>query len=237
LRTVPIFSLFFLLSAPLFGDELYLVGGAKFTGRIEQQTDTMITINIGDGVIGLPTSRVERIVRGRSPLDEHEERARRLGPDDVEGWRSLARAAVKHGLSAQSRQAYQHVMTLVPDDPEARHALGFVKHDGQWMTEEDSYRARGFVKYEGEWMTPEEAQLAQAAFEADEARRDAELRATEAEVQAAQAEARAQEAEERAREAEERNRWNDPVYWGGWGYGLNVWPSTSAIHYGTVVYP
>src|SRR4029079_17757195 len=45
-----------LLLAPtlLRADEVLLKGGAKFSGRIESQTDTMITINIGDGVVGVP---------------------------------------------------------------------------------------------------------------------------------------------------------------------------------------
>ena len=228
------FCLLLLAAMPTLAlaDEVFLVGGAKFTGRIEQQSDEMVTINIGDGVIGVPTSRVVKIVKGRSPLDEYEDRAKKIKPDDIEGWRTLGRAAAQHGLSAQSRQAYEHVMRMAPDDAEARRALGYVKYDGQWMTEEDSYRARGFVKYENEWMTPAEARQAQATFESEDARRDAELRAAEAEAEAAAAQARADEAEERARDAEERNRWNNPVYWGGWGYGINTWPTTSTIHYG-----
>jgi hypothetical protein len=213
-------------------DEVFLVGGASFSGRIEQQTDEMVTINIGDGVIGVPMTRVEKIEKGRSALDVYEERAKKTKADDVEAWRKLGRDAAQHGLSAQSREAYKNVMRTAPDDAEARRALGYVKYDGQWMTEEDSYRARGFVKYEGEWMTPSEAQQAQARFDSEEARRDAELRAAEAEAEAAAAQARADEAEERAREAEERDRWNNPVYWGGWGYGVNTWPATSTIHYG-----
>ena len=232
MRKLGCFLLLAAMPALALADEVFLVGGAKFTGRIEQQTDEMVTINIGDGVIGVPTSRVERIVKGRSPLDEYEERAKHVRADDLEAWRGLGRYAAQQGLSAQSRQAYQNVMGMAPDDAEARRALGYVKYDGQWMTEEDSYRARGFVKYEGEWMTPSEAQLAQASFQADEARRDAELRAAEAEAEASAAQARAEDAEERAREAEERDRWNNPVYWGGWGYGANVWPTTSTIHYG-----
>ena len=233
----PFFLFLLLIPAPVFADEVFLVGGAKFSGRIEQQTEAMVTINIGDGVIGVPTSRVERIVKGRSPLDDYEERAGRLKPDDLEGWRSLGRWAGEQGLSVQSRQAYEKVMALAPDDAEARQALGFVRHEGKWLTEEDSYRARGFVKYEGEWMTPSEAQMSQAAWEADDSRRDAELRANQAEVDKMQAEARAEKAEERAREAEERDRWNNPVYWGGWGYGVNTWPSTSNIRYNTVHTP
>jgi tetratricopeptide (TPR) repeat protein len=215
------------LVAPVLAvaDEVYLHGGAKFTGRIVDQTESMITVNIGDGIVGVPMSRVERIVEGRSALDDYEERAARLRPEDVDGWRSLGRFASQQGLSAQSRESYRKVIEVAPDDAEARVALGYVRLGGRWLTEDESYRERGFVEYEGEWMTPAEAELAQASAAAEDSRREAEQRAIEAEVQAAQAEQRAQEAEERAREAEERSR-SYPVYWGGWGYGVTTWPST-----------
>jgi hypothetical protein len=174
---------------------------------------------------------VDRIVEGRSALDDYDDRARKLGPDDAKGWRSLGRWASQQGLSKQSRQAYEKVIAVAPDDAEARQALGFVRFEDRWLTEEESYRAQGYVEYEGEWMTPAEAELAQAAFDADEARREAELRATEAEIATLEAEQRAEEAEERAREAEERERYSQPLYWGGWGYGLTYWPSTTVVNY------
>jgi len=215
------------MPALLFADEVVLKGAGKLSGRIVEQTDTMIKVDVGDGIIGVPTSRVERIVKGRSPLDDYDERASRLGPQDADGWRKLGSWAEQQGLSAQSRQAHEKVIAIAPDDPEARQALGFVRLDGRWVTEEESYRARGFVKYDGEWMTPAEAQMAQASVAADQARRDAEQRAIEAENAAREAQVRADEAEKRAKEAEEARRAYNPVYWGGWGYGLTYWPAGS----------
>ena len=153
-------SAYFLLLVPalLFADEVHLKGGAVFSGRIVEQTETMVTVDIGDGVVGVAMSRVERIVEGRSPLDDYDERAALLPANDADGWRTLGRWASQQGLSAQSRQAYQKVLEISPDDAEARGALGFVLHDGRWLTEEESYRARGFVKHDGEWMTRSEAQ-------------------------------------------------------------------------------
>jgi hypothetical protein len=220
-----------LLLAPalLFADEVYLKGGAKFSGRIVEQTDSMVTINIGDGVVGVATSRVERIEKGRSPLHEYEEKAAKLAARDVAGWRSLGHWAMQQGLSAQSRQAYQNVIHIAPDDPEARQALGFVQVEGKWLTEEESYRARGFVNYDGEWMMPAEAQMAQSTAEADRAREEAERQANQAEADRIQAEARAEKAEERARRAESQQNWDFPLAWGGWGYGMTTWPSTTTV--------
>ena len=220
-------------------DEVYLKGGAKFSGRIEQQTDAMVTINIGDGVVGVPMARVDRIVKGSSPLDEYDARAKTLAETDSAGWRTLGRWASQQGLSAQSREAYQKVLLHVPDDPEARGALGFQQVDGRWMTEEQAYKARGYVQQDGEWMTRAEAQMAQAGAAAEQARQDAERRANLAEADKILAEQRADKAEERAREAEEVDPWTSmgTSWWGGWGYGVTGWPSTTTVtnRYGTTV--
>ena len=218
-----------LMPALLFADEVYLKGGAKFTGRIVEQTDTMVTVDIGDGVVGVSMSRVERIVKGRSSLDQYDELAGRLRAEDAQGWRNLGRWALQEGLSAQSRQAYQNVLAIDPNDAEARQALGFVLIEGRWLTEEESYRARGYVKYDGEWMTPAEAQMAQAGAAADQAREDAEDRAREADVAALQAEALAAKAEEKAQWEASTQSWDFPVYSGGWGYGMTAWPSTGNV--------
>lgn len=226
-------ALFLLILMPglLFADEVYLKGGAKFTGRIVEQTETMVTVDIGDGIVGVAMSRVERIVKGSSSLDEYDELAGRLRAGDVQGWRNLGRWAMQEGLSAQSRQAYQNVLAVEPNDAEARQALGFVLIDGRWLTEEEGYRARGFVKYDGEWMTPAEVQMAQAGAAADQAREEAEDRSRGAAVAELEAGAQAAKAEEEARWEEGAQSWDFPVYWGGWGYGMTAWPSTGDVNW------
>jgi hypothetical protein len=207
-----------LLLAPdlLLADVVYLKGGGKSTGRIVEQTTERMVIDIGDGVIGFSMERVEEIVKGPSPLDDYDARAGKLGPQDVDGWRRLAKGASMQGLSAQSRAAYKKVLTLAPDDPEAREALGFVKVDGRWLTEEESYRARGFVRYEGEWLTPAEVQLVRANVAREQAREEAEQRRSDAEFKASMD--RLQKEEDAKRAQEERDRsYRNPVYWGGLG--------------------
>ena len=67
--------LLILVPGLLFADDVYLKGGAVFSGRIVEQTETMVTMDIGDGVVGVAVSRIERIVKGRSAFDEYDERA------------------------------------------------------------------------------------------------------------------------------------------------------------------
>jgi hypothetical protein len=216
--------LLFLVPAALFADEVFLKGAGTITGRIVEQTAEVVKVDVGGGVMGVPMSSVDHIVKGACALDEYDTRARKLAPNDVPGWKKLGAWASQQGLSAQAQAAYKKVLAIAPDDAQAREALGFVQVDGRWMTQDEGYRAKGYVKYDGEWMTPAEAKLAQDSYAANQARRDAEQRARDAEQAAAQAQAQAKESEERAKKAEAQ-RYNDPVYWGGWGYGVTTWPS------------
>ena len=226
LKKSPILLL--LLPATLLADEVLLKDAGSITGRIVEQTASTVRVDVGGGVIGVPMERVERIVKGRCALDDYEDRAKKLAPNDVAGWKKLGRFASEAGLSTQAREAYERVLKLAPNDPQANEAMGLVQLDGRWVTEEESFRARGFVQYDGEWMTPAEAQALQAREANDRARRDAEDRAREAEAAARAAEDRAKEAEEKAAEAQRYNNYNAPMYWGGWGYGVSTWPAAPA---------
>jgi len=188
----------------------------------------MISIDMGDGVVGVALSRVDHIVKAPSALDAYDRKAAKLGPKDTEGWRGLGRWAGQEGLGAQSHFAYQKVLVSLPDDPEAREALGFVLFDGRWMAEDESYIAQGYVKYDGEWMTPAEAQLEQESAAAEQARQDAERQARDEETAKLQAEAQAAKAGKQAQWEQSTQNWAVPVYPGGWGYGVNTWPATGA---------
>jgi tetratricopeptide (TPR) repeat protein len=212
----------FLIPASLFADQVFLKDAGSITGKIVEQTATVVRVDVGGGIIGVPADRVLRIEKGRCALDDYNDQAGKLAPDDLEGWKKLGRSANKQGLGTQARDAYKKALTIAPNDAEANTALGFVQLGGKWVTQEESYRARGYVQYEGEWMTSAEAQLAETRYANDKARRDAEQRARDAEAATREAESRAKEAEERAKEAE---RYAQPVYWGGWGYGVTAWPA------------
>ncbi|HVO51293.1 MAG TPA: hypothetical protein VMV60_09900 [Thermoanaerobaculia bacterium] len=216
--------LLFLFPELLVADVVYVKGGGSFSGRIVEQTAEKVVIDFGDGTIGLQMDQVEKIEKGASPLDEFDARASKLGPQDVDGWRSLGLWASTKGLSAQSRAAYKRVLALAPDDKEAREALGFVRVDGRWLTEEESYRARGYVKYEGEWMTPAEVQLAKSDAAREQARDDAAKHASDAQFSASMDQLQKREDEKRARDEADRMR-NNPVYMTGWGYGVTTWPN------------
>jgi hypothetical protein len=217
-----------LVGAPVatLADVVFLKSGSKMEGRIVERTETSVEIDIGAGSLTLPMSSVDRIEEGRSALDEIDERAQALSPDDVDGWLELARFASREGLGAQSKWAYEHVLELVPNDAEANRALGRVEIDGRWLTEDQAYQARGYVNFEGEWMTPAQQDAILHSREADRVAAQAEAQRTEAEAR--QADAQARQAEARARQAEAQavhSASRNPLYWGGWGPGPRNWPS------------
>ena len=198
------------------GDEVVLRGGGKVTGVIVQRTDRSIVLETAPGRVAIPLARVEAVRETESELATYLDRVSRLGPDDAAGWVALARWAAERDLRTQSRHAYERVLGVQPDDPEANRALGRVRLNGRWVTEEEANRASGLVPFEGGWITPAERE----AIQRDRAAELAEGRAArEAEARAREAEARAREAEARARAAEA-----DPGEPAEGGNGIPLWP-------------
>ena len=216
-----------LVAAPLAADEIYLKGGGQISGVIVDQNAETVTVDIGGGTLGVRMSTVVKIEKSESPLQAFRKREAELGPGDVEGWRELARWAEGEALATQARKAWSRVLESAPGDPEANAALGRVMHDGQWMSEEESYAARGFVEFEGDWVTPDE-RLAILDSRAREEQAHAD--AVQAEIAANQAAAQAEADRRQAEHDEYWNSWsnyNDPFYWGGgyYGGGVTYWPT------------
>jgi hypothetical protein len=225
---IRILLLVLLIGVPVasWADVVFLKSGGKLEGRIIQQTETSVEVDVGAGSMTVPTSSVDRIEKGSSPLDEFDERAAALDPYDRDGWLQLARWASQAGLGTQSQSAYQHVLKIDPNDPEANQALGLVEVEGRWVTEDEAYRARGYVSFEGRWVTPAEQD---SILRAREAERDAARAQAKAAETQARAEARAREAEARAREAEARAQqpptYGIPLFWNTWAPGPSTWPT------------
>ena len=208
-----------LAATPVFADDVYLRGGGQITGEIVEQTEDSVTVDIGGGgTITARMSSVVRIEKGTSPLQEYRARAEGIADGDAEAWRELARWATNRALSSQALKAWTQVVSILPDDPEANHALGRVQLNGRWVSEVESYRAQGYIEFEGQWMTPAERQ----AILADRKDREAaDRRANEARIKEIDAEI--QEDKQRKEDAR-REAWNrNPVPW-GWGYGPTYWP-------------
>lgn len=205
-------------------DEVYLRGGGRLSGVVVERTESTLVLETPPGRIGVPLSRIERVVSGPSALSEYRRRAARLEPQDVAGWLALAVWARDQGLATSAREAAEHIVALDPSHEAAQRLLGRVPLDGRWLSPDDARRAQGLVPFEGEWVTPaERAELLRGREEsaaAARARAEADARAREAEARAREAEADARRAESEARQAEEGSD-GIPLWLGGGGV---IWP-------------
>ena len=215
--------LFVFAVSSICADVVHLKSGGSVEGRVIERTASSVEIDIGAGSITLSMESVDRIEEGRSPLDDYDDRAARLDENDRDGWLELARWASSEGLGTQSRRAYEKVLSISPDHPEANAGLGRVEHDGRWMSEEEAYRARGYVKYGGVWMTPAEQEAILREQGEARAASDAARQARSADAKARDADARAREAEAEA-EAQVAAQ-GIPLWWGTWGPGPTAWPT------------
>ncbi len=183
-------------------DEVYLRSGGHLSGVVVERRADGVVIDVGAGRVTLPAALVTRVVEGTPAFALFRERAARLADADVSGWLALAAWARDHELLTQSRQAFEHVLSVDPGNAVAHRELGHVVVEGRWMTPEEGYRARGYVFFEGGWVTPEEragliaeraaaAQARQAELEAEARIREADARARAAEAEARRAEAAA----------------------------------------------
>ena len=209
-----------LLAVPVCADEVLMKGGGRLTGQISSQTEEAVTIDIGAGTMTVPMSSVVDIKRGASPLAEYRDRAAKLSPDAIEGWRELGRWANRHGLSVQAHEAYRKVRAANPNDLDANRALGLVLYEGTWMSEEDSYKARGYVKHGSDWMSPAERD---AMIRERDATEEANRQQIAAVVDASVKAQKEQEEKERLEDEERRQRNQLPTLgdWNwGWGYAI-----------------
>ena len=211
-------------------DEVFLKSGGKVSGRVVSRSATTIEVDVGAGRIAVPASSVARIEEGRSALQEYEERSGRIPAADADAWIALAEWASARGLSSQAREAFARALAAAPNDPRANAGVGNVQVGGQWVSEDEGYRAKGYVKFEGQWMTPAEQETIQRERAAEGVRSQQRLegnrRAREAEARAEEAEARARKAEAEAKEAQASQ--GIPL-WYGWGVGPASWPSGPVV--------
>ncbi|MCK6474779.1 MAG: hypothetical protein L6R28_23920 [Planctomycetes bacterium] len=188
-----------LLAAPaVSADIVVLKNGKRLEGRVEEAGDSVV-IHLRHGSVKIRRDRIESIVKKKTALDEFHEKAEALearaaaekldGPARAELWFELAAWALEQDLPRSRLDALQQTIAADSDHAQAREALGYVRHDGRWVTGAERHRAMGLVQYEGQWVTPEARDDAVRAGEtARIAGLEADREAAEAKLKQAQIE-------------------------------------------------
>jgi len=209
----------------LRADVVHLTNGRSMEGVVLEETPEQVLLRLPFGEIGLPRASVQRIERGRSPLEEYLERSAALArqPGRAVEWLELALWAEQHGLDHSAREATLIAARLEPGLPglvPLMTAQGYEYEENLaiWLPHEELMRRRGYVLSNGRWLSPSQAvalKRAQQAFAASELERQRQERLARAmEMMVLAQMAQAEEARRLREEAV------TPVYglplWGGY---------------------
>lgn len=163
--------------APVFADQVHLKNGRVLEGTIQEETKDSLVVKTTSGATAtIPLANVKKIERGATAADDADTKLAALDPDDLMGHHELAQWCESKKLAAKAKAIYTKVLERWPHDATSRRALGYVRHEGKWMTRQEYMRGLGLVESDGgeSWVTPEQAEKRARLAEAKGQRRDVE---------------------------------------------------------------
>lgn len=194
---------------PVAADDVHLTNGNTFEDVIAAVDGDEVRIRLPHGEIALPVSRVQRIDKADSALEEYLARERTLFLSEAGAaeWLELARWAYRHDLDHGARESALRAARLDPlleglNDLLGAYGYVYDEELGRWLTYEESMERRGYVYWEGGWVPRSdlEARLRRLEEEAQRSRtRQAEATAQLALQAAIEARIQAEVAREVAR--------------------------------------
>lgn len=156
-------------------DTVTLDNGKTLEGHVIDNGDS-ITIEMSQGSVTLAKSRVKSISVKVTPQDEFRRRYAKIQteleghklerPDASQRFFALSQWAGEQELPRGRDEALRRALDLDPDNAAAREAGGYVPCNGRWVTKAERNQLLGFVLHEGQWVTPEAALEAHQAKEA-----------------------------------------------------------------------
>ncbi len=137
-------------------DTIHLKNGRKLKGKIIEETDSSVTIEVKGGTLTISRRQIEKIEKEKTKKDIYKERAQKLDPKDAKGHFELAMWCKDNNLQEEMKQEIEKVLEIDPNHSKAHKELGHQWHDGKWLTPDEYAKATGLVKHNGKWITKEE---------------------------------------------------------------------------------
>ena len=149
-------------------DEILTKAGKKLVGKIVEETRSYVKIKTKfGGVIKVNRSEIDSMVRKKSKADEYKERLAKISSKDTKALWELALWCKMEGLGGNYRATLMKILAAEPNHEEAHKALGHVRHQGRWITQQEfdklqraaqekEMKDKGMVRYKGHWVTPED---------------------------------------------------------------------------------
>ncbi len=152
------------LSGALLADIVHLNSGGRIEGIVED-AGSSYKVTTTAGVTQIPKDRVAGIEKADCVLTVYAKEAAKVKADDAEGHWRLAQMCLEGKWTAKAREEAKKVVEISPDHAEARAFLGFILHEGVWMTPRQRHEALGHVEFKGKWYSAESARRLQAREE------------------------------------------------------------------------
>ncbi|GEM_PF-2593782 len=144
------------LALPVAADTVWLTSGGKFEGKATEDASG-VHLQLHHGSMTFKKDQVARIERGPVVWDIYAEKAAKVAAEDAAGHLELAAWCKQNDLDEFVKKEYQAVIAADPDHEAARKALGFIRHEGAWMTQLEAWKAMGWIERKGKWMPPKKA--------------------------------------------------------------------------------
>lgn len=155
---------------PVGADILTLKDGGAVRGQVFEEADAVV-LQTGRARITYPRAMVARIEYERPLLRRYLERVDALpSPPSADDFTTLGVWCRENALDERARDAFEQALRLDSEYAAARKALGYVRMEDRWVTEEEMHAALGEVRFHDRWV-PREQQA--AVLESEKALREA----------------------------------------------------------------
>ncbi|MDQ7780090.1 MAG: hypothetical protein RDV41_10335, partial [Planctomycetota bacterium] len=128
-------------------DVVYMKDGTQRAGIIDEESSTAIRLRVRLGAVWIERSEIARIEKAPTALEQYKKRAAELKPGDAEARFALSNWCRQKGLAQQASELIAKTLEIDPDHAGAHRALGRIKVDGSWVSEEEHMKAQGFVRH------------------------------------------------------------------------------------------
>ena len=157
-----IFFVFFLEGT--LADAVKLRNGKTVKGKIVSRSDQEITIKKESGAsVTISMEEVESAFTDEELQKKCEERF--ASAKTADDFYKLGEWCESVGLGERAKSADTKAIELNPDHEGARLKLGYIKHEGKWLSQEEyNIKVKGLVKYKDQWVTPEEKEKLEKGY-------------------------------------------------------------------------
>ncbi len=143
-------------------DLIRLKYGGEVRGKIVAEKsiypNRLSVKTVSGATVSVSKDEIEFITRRSIIYEEYEIQAR-LTANDVASLWALSQWCQKNRLKVQQKKHLAQIIELDPQNEQAHRALGHIKRNGTWTTQEEYMLSRGYVRYKRKYVTPEEKEL------------------------------------------------------------------------------